>query len=135
MTMTSTFASLSFESASYAPSPRRRDEVWTTERCFIRELYNTPSDPEGSLAEARVPPGVTTVLHRLVDVHERYVIREGRGRMEVDGVTRDVKAGDSVDIPAGARQRIRNTGPLDLVFLCFCTPRFVPECYRDLEND
>ena len=38
-----------------------------------------------------------------------------------------------VRIPAGVRQRIRNTGPTDLVFLCICTPRFEQSAYRELE--
>ena len=37
-------------------------------------------------------------------------------------------------IPAGTAQQITNTGPEDLVFLCVCTPRFTPNCYRDSES-
>ena len=40
-------------------------EFWTPERCFIQEILNDPSHPNSSLAVARVPPGVTTQLHRL----------------------------------------------------------------------
>ena len=40
-------------------------EFWTSERCFILEILNDPAHPKSSLAVARVPPGVTTQLHRL----------------------------------------------------------------------
>ena len=40
-------------------------EFWTPERCFIQEILNDSSHPNSSLAVARVPPGVTTQLHRL----------------------------------------------------------------------
>ena len=58
--------------------------------------------------------------------------REGSG--ELDGESHDLRPGDAALIPAGAAQRIENTGPGDLVFLCLCTPRFVPEGYRPLEE-
>jgi mannose-6-phosphate isomerase-like protein (cupin superfamily) len=113
--------------------PRSREGVLTEERCTIVEIWNHPSDPHVSLARARVSPGVTTAKHSLA-VDERYLIEEGHGRVEVDGVETDVAPCDVVLIPRGATQRIRNLGSVDLVFLCVCTPRFEPGCYRDLED-
>jgi mannose-6-phosphate isomerase-like protein (cupin superfamily) len=107
--------------------------AWTDERCFIAEVWNHPSDPAVSLARARVPPGITTARHALA-VEERYLIERGLGCVEIDGVETDVRPGDVVLIPRGARQRIRNLGEEDLVFLCVCTPRFEPACYEDREG-
>ena len=108
------------------------DEFFTPERCFILELCNSDDD-EMSVARARVEPGVTTQLHRLNGVEERYLLVAGRGRMEVGEIApREVGPGDVVLIPAGTPQRITNTGSEDLVFLCVCTPRFFPECYQAL---
>jgi len=45
----------------------------------------------------------------------------------------NVGPGDVVIIPAGARQRITNTGSVDLIFYCVCTPSFQPANYRSLE--
>ncbi len=113
---------------------RARDEILTRERCFIRELVNDPALPDASLAECRVEPGVTTELHRL-SVAEWYVIREGRGHMEVAGeASFSVAPGDVVAIPPGASQRIRNTGDGDLVFQCLCVPRFTPASYESLDD-
>lgn len=104
-----------------------------SERCYILETWRAP-DYSMSFARARVTPGVTTEWHALEGVVERYIITEGKGRMEVgDLPPTDVAPGDTVYIPAGVRQRITNTGPRDLVFYCVCTPPFSPDCYRPLE--
>lgn len=109
-------------------------EFWTDERCFISELHNCDASPETSLAVARVAPGVTTQLHSLTGVIERYLVRKGEGVLEVDGVKQALQAGDQAVIPAGAAQRIENTGAGDLEFYCLCTPRFRPASYVNLEN-
>ena len=119
------------------PSIRHPDadsEFFTEERCHILELSNTPEDPDCSVARARVEPGVTTQWHCVKETTERYVILEGAGHVEVGGLPpEDVGPGDVVWIPPGVRQRITNTAGRDLVFLAVCTPRFLPENYRDLE--
>jgi len=110
-------------------------EFYTPERCYIIELANTPDDPAASIALARVVPGVTTRWHRLVGTTERYVIIEGRARVEVgDLAPREVAAGDVVLIPPLCRQRIANVGKTDLAFLAICTPRFEQRNYEDVEN-
>lgn len=110
-------------------------EFDTEERCSIIELCNIPEDPDVSIARARLAPGLTTRWHRLVDTTERYVILEGRGRVEVGALpAQDVGAGDVVLIPPACRQRIRNLGTEDLIFLAICTPRFRQERYEDIEE-
>ena len=108
-------------------------EVYTRERCFIRERLNDARVPEVSVAECRVAPGVTTELHRL-SVDEWYLIVEGQGLVEVGGAPAAVGPGDAVVIPRGISQRIRNSGDADLRFECVCMPRFTPECYEGLET-
>jgi mannose-6-phosphate isomerase-like protein (cupin superfamily) len=110
-------------------------EFETPERCRINELSNTPEDPDVSIARARVVPGVTTRWHRLHGTAERYVILEGRGRVEVgDHAPQEVAPGDVVRIPPSCRQRITGLGPGDLIFLAVCTPRFRPEAYEDVDD-
>ena len=109
-------------------------EFLTAERCFILETYNTSNDETLSIARARVPPGVTTALHAVEGTTERYIIAEGRGRVEVGEMpSAEVGPGDVVVIPPGTQQRIRNLGSTDLIFYCVCTPRFRGENYRALE--
>lgn len=113
---------------------RGEAEYWFHEGCFINELSNSTDDPELSIARARVGPGATTRWHQLKGCGERYVILEGRGRVEVGQLATTVSPGDVVIIPPGVRQRITNTGGGDLVFLALCTPPFYPDAYQDLEG-
>jgi mannose-6-phosphate isomerase-like protein (cupin superfamily) len=110
-------------------------EFATSERCHITELLNAPGTADVSIARARVEPGVVTQLHSL-RCREVYVVLSGTGRMD-DGAGGGfpVGPGDVVEIPPGVPQRIANTGEVDLIFLCVCTPRFVPDTYRSLEVD
>jgi mannose-6-phosphate isomerase-like protein (cupin superfamily) len=108
-------------------------EFWTDERCFITELCNTGYAPGGSLAIARVEPGVTTQLHSLTGLTETYVVIEGSGLMEVDGNRFTIATGDQVVIPPGVPQRVTVLGETDLRFYCLCTPRFFAESYVNLE--
>ena len=108
-------------------------EFFTDEQCFITEYSNSANDPELSIARARVRPGITTQWHCLHGLTERYCILAGRGEAEIGSLpAQPVCPGDVVIIPAGVRQRIRNTGDADLVFLAICTPRFTPSAYQAL---
>jgi mannose-6-phosphate isomerase-like protein (cupin superfamily) len=109
-------------------------EYFFAEGCFITEWWNTPADPDVSVARARVESGVTTRWHRLRGVTERYLILEGRGRVEIGELpAEDVGPGAVVLIPPGTRQRLTHTGEADLIFLAVCTPRFTRTVYQDLE--
>lgn len=110
-------------------------EFFFDEGCYILEVGNSVADPACSIARARVAPGNTTRWHQLEGVTERYLIIAGQGRVEVgDLAPQTVCPGDLVIIPARMRQRITNLGNEDLVFYAICTPRFTPECYRDVEE-
>lgn len=112
------------------------DEYFFKEGCYILELVNSADDPDVSIARARVMPGVTTRLHRLHGVTERYVILEGTGMVEVDGqAAQPVQPGDVVVIAPGCAQRVTNSGAEALVFLAVCSPRFVPDVYEDIEDE
>ncbi|MGB1580485.1 MAG: cupin domain-containing protein [Nevskiales bacterium] len=105
------------------------------EGCYISEWLNDAHDPAVSVAQARVPPGVTTRWHVLDDITERYLMLEGEGEAELgDAPPQWVGPGDVVTIAPGQRQRIRNIGKTDLVFLAVCTPRFRIGQYRDVEG-
>jgi len=111
------------------------DEFFFEEGCYILELSNTAADAEVSIARARVEPGVKTRRHRLHGITERYVILEGRGRVEVGELpAQDVTSSDVVRIPPDTNQSICNIGNNDLVFLAICTPRFSRSAYEDTED-
>jgi mannose-6-phosphate isomerase-like protein (cupin superfamily) len=110
-------------------------EFLTPEGCHILETYNSTREEELSIARARVEPGIMTARHAVRSTVERYLIVEGSGRVEIEGLPpTDVAPGDVVVIPADVPQRITNTGAEDLVFFCICTPRFRQAKYRALEE-
>jgi mannose-6-phosphate isomerase-like protein (cupin superfamily) len=114
--------------------PQPSAEYATPERCRILESWNVAADPDVSIARARVAPGVTTRLHRLSGVTERYLVVEGTGRVRVgDDLVEEVAPGDVVIVPPGTSQQVTNTGAADLVFYCICTPRFTQECYEAID--
>lgn len=103
---------------------------------FHQRAVEYADDPSVSIARARLAPGVTTQWHRVRDTVERYVMLEGRGRVEVGDLSpQEVGPGDVVLIPPSCRQRITNAGPGDLVFLAICSPRFVTDVYEPILND
>lgn len=109
-------------------------EYFFDEGCFINEMSNSGDDSELSVVRARVAPGVTTRWHRLHGVTERYVVLQGQGHVEVEGLPpTTVGEGAVVIIPAGVGQRISNSGSDDLVFLALCVPPFTAEAYEDIE--
>jgi mannose-6-phosphate isomerase-like protein (cupin superfamily) len=114
---------------------RSDSEYYFEEYCFITEWWNSPFDQEVSVAQARVEPGITTRLHRLKDVTERYIILEGKGLVEVGELApTEVRPGDVVIIPPGTPQRITNIADSDLIFLAICTPRFTKDAYEDIDS-
>jgi mannose-6-phosphate isomerase-like protein (cupin superfamily) len=103
------------------------NEYLTPEHCYIAENHTSP---DVSIARATVKPGVTTIPHHLIGVQEIYIINHGQGQAVVGSLEpTNVAEGDVVVIPPMTSQKITNTGKIDLVFYCVCTPRFTEECY------
>ena len=104
-------------------------EIMAGDGTILKELV--PGPKEGlelrySLAHARLAPGQTSYLHRLAS-SEVYYILTGRGRMEIEGETKEVVAGDVIYIPPHAAQRITNIGTDELAFLCLVDPAWREE--------
>ena len=118
---------------NYIEFIKDKKEFKTEEQCHIVELNNSPADEDCSIARARVTPGVTTSLHSLKGIVERYVILSGVGEVKINGQAGQmVAAYDIVNIPQGVSQKITNKGTEDLIFLCICTPRFKQESYESI---
>ena len=79
-----------------------------------------------SLAHATLAPGMISTLHQLKSSKVYYIL-SGRGRMEIDGESREVKSGDTVYIQPNASQRIEAFGEEKLVFLCIVCPAWRAE--------
>ena len=77
-----------------------------------------------SLAEARLPAGASTQEHFHPKAEEIYYITHGAGKIRVGGETREVKTGDAIAIPPGAKHKLWNTGVETLRLLCCCAPAY-----------
>ncbi len=92
----------------------------TKDGSTIREYLHTPAQ---SLAEATLEPGQSTERHYHRLSEEIYLIVDGGGRLEVDGVERDVRAGDAILIPPGSRHTLL-AGQDGTRLLCCCVPAY-----------
>lgn len=113
--------------------PMIEDEFLSSEGVHILESWNVSEDPQLSIARARLGPGQASQPHRLRHTAERYVIVSGTGELQIGSLPPTLAhAGDVVYIPPGVRQSIVNTGAVDLVFYCLCSPRFDAADYEAL---
>jgi mannose-6-phosphate isomerase-like protein (cupin superfamily) len=111
------------------------EEIESQERCYVTEVANDSGDEFVAIARVRVEAEVTTALHCLKGVSERYLILAGVGGIELSGLSPvEVAGGDVVRIPPDTPQRIHNIGASDLIFYCVCTPPFNSICYEGLER-
>jgi len=85
-------------------------EYYIDEGCYITELSNSEQDSQLSIAKARVKPGITTKLHKLSGTIERYVVLEGEGLVEIEGLEpQKLAIYDVAVIPSDCSQKITNT--------------------------
>ena len=92
----------------------------------IRELMhpNTHENLAQSLAEATVPPGARTHLHRHLKTEEIYHVTAGTGLMTLGSQRFPVESGDTVLIRPGTPHCIEALGDTTLRILCCCSPAY-----------
>lgn len=101
----------------------------TQDGSLIRELMH-PSvhgNVRLSLAEAVVPAGERTHLHRHRTSEEIYHILRGSGLVTLGEQTFPVETGDSICILPNTAHCIENTGTEPLKILCCCAPAYEHE--------
>ena len=98
----------------------------TKDGSVIRELLHPDihGNINQSLAEAIIPVGSETILHKHKISEEIYYIIEGIGFMTLEDEVFDVKEGDTLFIPLGVKHGIKNTGNSPLKILCCCSPPY-----------
>ncbi|MEW6116220.1 MAG: cupin domain-containing protein [Nitrospirota bacterium] len=105
----------------------RKIKAYTTkDGSLIRELMHPTvhGNKRQSLAEAIIPAGKETVLHRHHLSEELYHITAGTGHMILGDEEFPVESGDTVLIPPKTPHKIRNTGNEPLKILCCCAPSY-----------
>lgn len=111
----------------------------TRDGSIIRELMHPEQHSASlvvnkqSLAEAIVPAGQTTKLHRHHHSEELYHITAGQGLMTLSSESFEVFVGDTVCIPPGTPHCIENTGNSELKILCCCSPAYAHDDTELLE--
>ncbi len=98
----------------------------TRDGSSIRELMHpaVQGNANQSLAEASVPVGGSTLLHRHRDSEELYHILAGSGSMTLGDEEFAIVPGDTILIPPGVAHCLRNTGDEALRLLCCCAPPY-----------
>ncbi len=101
----------------------------------IRELMHPGQhgNRAQSLAEAVVPPGTCTLLHRHQTSEELYHITSGEGLLTLGEQKMKVSPGDTALIPPGTPHCIEATGTAALHILCCCSPAYRHEDTEILE--
>jgi mannose-6-phosphate isomerase-like protein (cupin superfamily) len=105
---------------------RNIDAFITKDGSTIRELMHPAQhgNRNQSLAEAIVPVGTTTLLHRHQQSEELYHITAGNGVMQLGDEQFMISSGDTVLIPQGTPHAIENSGNEELKILCCCAPPY-----------
>ena len=107
------------------------EQFITKDKSIIRELMHPDKNgaeshnvKNQSLAEATVPVGEVTTLHKHTLTEELYHITSGKGLMTLGKNQFDVAVGDTICIPPGTPHCIKNTGSNNLRILCCCSPAY-----------
>ncbi len=109
----------------------------TADGSTIREWAGPGYSParNQSLAEATLPPGASNAAHFHRRSEELYLFTSGRGRLRVGDEEREVETGDCAVIPPGRVHQLHNSGDVDLVLICACSPAYSHEDTHLVEAD
>ncbi len=75
-----------------------------------------------SVIRERVPPGAGEALHRHRRAEQVFIVLSGELLVEIDAVPSTLRAGDSIEVRAGAAHRVSNPGDVDAWFLVVSAP-------------
>jgi 3-hydroxyisobutyrate dehydrogenase len=117
------------EARTAAPRPQPYAAVpayVTKDGSTIRELAHPAVHGHRALsfAEATIPAGGTTRLHRHEASEEIYHVTAGHGRLVRGDETIAIAPGDTVVIPPRTPHSLQSEGPRPLVVLCACSPPY-----------
>ena len=82
------------------------------------EFTTTGEDSQGRVHEMRAtyrPDSALPIAHLHPNQSEHFTVLEGEMWCRVDGVERTLRAGDTLDVPAGSVHQMRNPGAVDAV--------------------
>ena len=83
--------------------------------------HNTLNGINYSMAQFTLEPEKKSKLHKMSS-SEIYYILEGSGTLKINEGAYHLEKDDSVYVPPNSKQIIKNTGPINLRFLCIVEP-------------
>ena len=113
-------------------SIRKNSEIETilgNEGTKIKQYFHPHNTLNGigySLAQFTLEPGKKSTIHKIKS-SEIYYILEGDAELIINEESHQLKKDDSVYVPPMSKQHIKNTGSIDLRFLCIVEPAWKPE--------
>jgi len=113
----------------FKKSLKQAEEFIAGDATHLREILHPKNDPiktEYSIAHAYIKPGEASLPHQLTG-SEVYHIIAGEGIIYVDEENLTICQGDSVYVPPGSLQFLKNTGKENLTFICIVEPAWTPE--------
>ena len=99
----------------------------TVLREVLHPLRESGLDLPYSLAYAELPPGASSLPHRLDRRSEVYILLEGEGTAFLEDQAFPLQAGDVLVIPPGTIQYLRNDGATPIRFWCIVAPPWTDE--------
>lgn len=94
------------------------------DRTILKEVMHPKNDSVDvgySLAHAVLKVGTASLPHQLKS-SELYYILKGEGILFINDESTNLSVGSVVLVPANATQYVKNTGQIDLEFLCIVEP-------------
>jgi len=100
------------------------ESIQGNEGTKIKQFFNpqnTQNKINYSIAQFTLKSGKKSIIHKIKS-SEIYYILEGSGDLSIDENTFHLQKDDSVFVPPNSKQFIKNTGIVDLRFLCVVEP-------------
>lgn len=108
------------------------EQTWyeAEDRAVAREIASPRNSraQKLSIADIKLPPGVSVRAHYHEVIEEIYYISAGSGILFIDGKEKRVVKGDAIVIRPGERHSIRNDTEEELRLIVTCTPAWTPDC-------
>ena len=100
------------------------------DKTAIKEIIHPKNDGVQlgySLAHASLKTGESSLPHCLSNQSELYFFLSGKGKVIIEDEQKEVKHGDVVLVPKGAKQYVENQGDETLEMLCIVSPPWQEE--------
>ncbi len=109
----------------------------TKDGSIIKELMHPDhhSNKQQSVAEATIPVGSKTLLHKHFKTEEIYYIKKGMGRMTLGDKSFIVAPDDTICITPKTAHCIENIGNEPLILMCCCAPAYSHEDTEIITNN